>query len=243
MKTSRKIFIGLLSILAVAMFVICSGTFIDTGSIDPFSIVMGAGAIKATIFFMGINMTDLGQPGDLEFIEGTENMGGFGMTGYLALRSHIDTYPTEETDHTNIGNLVKLIGDYVFITARNFITLDFVPGTIKVTPEGQGEHVGGKSFRIKGEAFLAATGINQRGYARLLNNSYGILILIRDDGSRVAFGSYQRPLEFKANPDFGGKAADKNGIMISFESDSFVPGYEYYGTIPLSGTSLPQISS
>jgi hypothetical protein len=242
MKTSRKIFIALLSMLAIVAITVCAGTFIDSGTFDLFSGIMAAGSIKASVFFMGINMTTLGQPDDLEFTEGSENMGGFGMTGYLALRSHIDTYPTEDTSNTDVGSLVKLIGSYTFITDRNFITLDFVPGTVKVTPEGQGEYVGGKSFRIKGEAFLATTGINQRGYARLLNNSFGVLILIRDDGSRVAFGTYQRPLEFKTSPDFGGKAADKNGILISFESDSFVPGYEYYGDIVLSGSTLPSIS-
>ena len=242
MKTSRKIFIGLLSILAIAMLIFTVDCYIQTGTFDTFSLSLGAGATKATIFFMNINLVSLGQPADQTFEDGTENMGGFGCVGYLALRSHLPGYPTLSTDQSDVANLVKLIGDYTFATGRYFIKLDFVPETVKVTPEGQGEHVGGNSYKMKGEAFIAGTQAKQRGFSRLLNNSYGVLILLRDDGSRFGLGSELRPVKFRAVPNEGEKAADKKGVLISFESDSFVPGYEYYGTIPLTGSTLPAIS-
>jgi hypothetical protein len=95
---------------------------------------------------------------------------------------------------------------------------------------------------FRSEGFIAGTSTKNRGLARLINNSYGVLVLLREDGSRLALGSYQRPLSFKASIDEGQKAADKKGVLISFEASSFVPGYEYYGAIALDGTTLPAIS-
>lgn len=199
------------------------------------------GVSKANIFLLNINLTTLAQPSDIIQADGEENMGGFGMVGYLALRSHIDSYPTEGAQ-TDLDSLVKLDGNYAMKTDRKFMTLEFVPETIKLTPESQGEHVGGQSFKIKGEAFIAGTKAVQRGFARLLNNSYGILILNQDDGTRLNLGTYQRPVKFKVSTDEGQKAADKKGISITFESDSFVPGYQYDGTIILSAETLPAVS-
>ena len=65
-------------------------------------------------------MVSLGQPDDLTFEEGTENMGGFGSVAYLALRSNIVGYPTESTDHSSIENLAKLVGDYQLASNKYF---------------------------------------------------------------------------------------------------------------------------
>ena len=242
MKASKKIFIGILSILAIAMIFFSVGNYVDTGSFDIFSAGIAGVSTKAVIFFMTIDLSLLGQPDDIEYADGTENMGGFGMTAYIGIRSHITTYPTLDATQTDLESLVKLIGDYVFAASRNFITIDFVPDTLKVTPEAQGEHVGGNSFMIKGEGFIPGTGTRNRGIARLLNNCFGVMILIREDGSRLAIGNYQHPLEFKVGTDEGQKAADKKGVLVSFSTSSFVPGYEYYGEVPLDGSTLPAIS-
>lgn len=235
MKTN-KILAFFFAALAVAFLIVTVGCGFE-GIFDTFSVFGAVGAMKASIM-----LASLGQPDDIEFVEGTENMGGFGMTGYLGLRSHITTYPTLDTSNTSLESLATLVGNYVFAASRNFITIDFVPDTLKVSPESQGEHVGGNSFMIKGEGFIAGTGAKNRGLARLLNNSYGILILNKEDGTRLGLGTYQRPLSFKASVDEGQKASDKKGVLISFEASSYVPGYEYNGEIPLDGSTLPAIS-
>lgn len=191
---------------------------------------------------MAINMTSLGQPTDMTFIDGTENMGGFGSVAYLALRSHIASYPEESTDHSSIENLAKLVGDYGFNQGKNFITLDCIPQTVGLKADGQGEYVGSQSYAIKGEFMISGTGAAAKGYARLLNNQYGVLILVNDNGERIAVGSYQRPCRFKVSVEEGTKPSDAKALKVEFSADSFVPGHIYEGAIVLSGTTIPAVS-
>lgn len=227
--------------LGIILLVGASAAAIDTqfqlGIMDY--IGFSAGSTVTGLTIANINLISLGQPADIPMNEGEEEMGGFGSVAYLGLRSNITAYPTEVTSHTSLENLCKLSGNYTFAAGRYFQELEFVPSSIKVISEPQGEHVGNHSFKITGEGHIAGAKEKQRGLARLLNNSYGVLILLRDDGSRIAYGSQNRPVRFKCTLDHGQNAADKTGLKIEFECDSFVPGYEYYGTIPLSGGTLP----
>jgi hypothetical protein len=244
MKTSKRIYIVLLALLAVGTGSFALMAWLN-GYFDFFSFGTAALSGKALMVVMfSINLSTLGQPADAKYVDGSENMGGFGMVGYLAIRSHIATYPTLDTTGATLADLVQLVGNYVFNSNRHFIEIHFVEDSIKVTNESQGEHPGGSSYKISGEGFIAGTDTTRRGLARLLNNSYGVVILKREDGTRIAFGDYERPVSFKVTVDEGQKAADKKGLVVTFSGNSFVPGYEYYGTIPLSGSvTLPAIPS
>ncbi|MEI7597274.1 MAG: hypothetical protein WCK02_16110 [Bacteroidota bacterium] len=189
-----------------------------------------------------INLAELGQPSNLIFQEGTENMGGFGSIAYLGLRSHINSYPTESTDHSNIENLAKLVGSYGFNLGKQFIKMDCIPTTVGANSESQGEYVGSQSFKPKGVYMISGTGAQVRGYARLLNNSYGVVILTNDNGERIAYGTEQRPARFKSTVMEGEKPSDAKALKVEFETDSFVPGYIYEGDIVLDGIILPGVS-
>ena len=206
-----------------------------------FSLTDPYGAVGGVSLGM-INMVSLGQPDDLTFEDGTENMGGFGSVAYIALRSHIAGYPTESTDHSDISNLAKLVGDFTFNAGKNFITADCIPQSVGLTSEGQGEHVGSQSFAIKGKFMISGTGAQAKGYARLLNNQYGVIVLINDNGERIVCGTYQRPARFKVSVPEGEKPSDTKALQVEFTADSFVPGYIYEGVITLNGGSLPAVS-
>lgn len=231
MKTSNKIFRFLL--LSLAFILTAHSAFeLIQGFIDPTGALLGTGLAS-------INLVNLGQVEDQEFADGTENMGGFGSRAYLALRSYIATYPALNVTDTSLENLVKLVGNFTMDTSRYFIKVDFANNTLGLTPESQGEHAGCRSFKLKGEGLISASGQAARGLARLLNNTSGVLILMRDDGSRLCLGDDKRPVVFKATMQFGNKAGDPVGIKLEFETDSFVPGYDYAGTILLDGETIP----
>ena len=259
MKT-RKIFKSLLMGLGIAVLFLSVSTafavpFTEAGGLaslfgNPTSFLANFNLHHIDFFSAGtggasyatINMISLGQPDDLLFEEGTENMGGFGAVAYLGLRSHINTYPVENTDHSKIANLAKLVGSYVFNQGRHFIKLDCIPQTVGANGTGQGEYVGSQSFQNKGEFSISGSGADLRGYSRLLNNSYGVLILVNDNGERIAYGTEQRPVSFKATIAEGTKPTDAKLLKVEFTNDSFVPGHIYEGEIPLDGEILPAIS-
>lgn len=181
---------------------------------------------------------------DFEPNDGDENMGGFGQVAYLALRSHISGYPTIPAPSvpTGLDELVALTGDFSFNTGKHFIKVLVAPGSLFASPESQGEYPGAKSFAIKGGFSIPGMKGKQRAMARILNNSYGILIVPEEDGTRMCYGSELHPLHFTPKGDSGKKAADTKRFDVEFTTDSFVPGYTYNGTIILDGETLPAVS-
>ena len=237
-SNSFKILMGLCLIIALVLIgtsaidivqhgftAVASGTFVGTTIASGFSL----GTISDSEF------TDIGLQ------EGDEDMGGFGCVGYLALRQHISGYPTlpNITTPTDIGDLVTLIGDYTFSGTNHFMKILVPPDTISIDPESQGENIGGKSFKQKGTFMVAGFSKKNAGLARILNNSFGILVIPQEDGSRLAIGSELRPVRFtKVAGKSGLKAADAKGFTYEYETDSHAPFYYYEGEIVLDGETI-----
>lgn len=179
----------------------------------------------------------------IEMADGEENMGGFTQVAYLGLRSHITAYPTLPDDNaTTFEDMVALVGNYTFASNKHFMKILCAPGGLELNPVSQGEYPGAKSFNLKGKFIIPGLGAKNRAFARLLNNSYGVLIIPEEDGTRIAIGTQLRPVHFLPAGKSGIKAADTKIIEYEFMTDSFVPGYTYNGTIPLDGETLPVVS-
>jgi hypothetical protein len=212
--------------------------------VSMFSGIFDSGAMSlATIgfAFSGIADTefDTFEPND-----GDENMGGFGQLAYLALRSHVSSYPAipQPDDPTTLEELVALTGDFGFNTGKHFIPIFVAPGSLFASPESQGEYPGAKSFAIKGGFTIPGMKGKQRAMARIFNNSYGYLVVPQEDGTRMCYGTELHPLHFTPKGDSGKKAADSKRFDVEFATDSFVPGYTYNGVIVLDGSTLPAVS-
>jgi hypothetical protein len=233
-KLKPILFIVSILLLAVCMASHFSGIDLNFCGID-FGPVTGVG-------MAAFNLTSLTMPENMGAQDGDEDMGGFNSVGYLALRSHIATYPSLPSDPTTLEEMVTLEGNYTLNNAKYFMKLYMNSDSVSANPESQGEGVGNKSFGIKGNFMIAGFSDNVRGAARLLNNASGVLILVNEDGTRTSFGTEGRPVTFKPKGKSGSKAADSKGFECEFTTDSFVPGFTYNGEIPLDGTTLPAIS-
>lgn len=251
MKTSFKIFSVLLALIGIA--------FITA------SVVSGANNLQmATLGFDALNITPVADlinhvhpvglgtglafnfaaltvDASIGWQDGDEDMGGYGVTAYLGLYSHIETWPTIPANPTTMAELVTLVGNFVMATNKHFIKVKLAPNSLELNPESQGENVGQKSFNIKGSFIFAGSKSEQRAYARMLNNASGCLI-IPDGNERICVGSEDRPITFKPKGKSGKKATDAKEFVYEFETDSFVPGYTYNGTVILDTETLPEIS-
>ena len=222
-------------ILGIALPSIAAGHLCIYGS----SLAIGT----ATFAFSAItdqSLTDMGVAAD-----GEENMGGYGMVCYLALRSHIAGYPTAiaAEDATTLEELCKLTGSYTFLTDKHFLQIEVAPESLYVNPVSQGSSPGTNSFQLTGGFTINGMKGKHKGVARILNNCYAILVIPNDDGTRTAYGSELRPLSFKSvKGESGKKAADAKKFDYEFVTDSFIPGYTYEGDIVLDGVTLPAIS-
>jgi hypothetical protein len=205
---------------------------------DPSGLPIGI----ATFGFSGITDASLNTMG--EEADGEENMGGYGMVCYLALRSHLDTYPTltTSTSATTLEALCKLNGSYGFLTGKNFIPINVAPESLFVDPVSQGGSPGTNSFNLSGGFIINGMKGKHRGTARILNNCYGVIIIPNEDGTRTAYGDYLRPVKFTIKGSSGKAAKDAKHFEYSFVTDSFVPGYTYEGDIVLDASTLPSIS-
>lgn len=204
------------------------------------------GIIELPQNVLGLNfgaITDASFPA----IDGREAMGGYGSVLYLALHKDISAtgWPAQPDIEavTNVNELALLSGSFTMEDGMYFYKVKVKPGSLKVTPEGQGE-VGGHSFRQKGEFFIPGIDADTAGIARLLNNMYGVVIIPDQGGNfRTCYGTYDLPCEFAISGDSGASASDAKGITVSFECDSFVPGWIYNGIIPLSATETVEAVS
>jgi hypothetical protein len=177
-------------------------------------------------------------------VDGTESMGGFGSVAYLAFVSDISAYPNMPDIEavTDVKDLAKLTGAYTMKAQKYFYKIRVKPNSIKAAPEGQGE-VGGRSFKVKGQFYIPGLTVESMGFARLLNNKFGILIVPDQSGSfRLNYGTEDLPLTFAPTGDSGQNPADPKGMTFAFECDSFAPGWVYNGAIPISGTAVAAIS-
>ena len=233
MKTP-KIFKFLFLILGCLMAGFCIVQMIN-GIFDPVSL----GLSLANFTVANIQDSDLAE---WEMQDGEENMGGFGQVMYLGLRSQITGYPDLPDDPTSFDEMVTLDGSFTFSSGKHFIKILAAPKSIQITPESQGEYPGTKSFALNGKFTIPGMRNTQRAIARLLNNSYGVLIIPQDDGTRLCFGTENRPVHFTPKGDSGIAPADNKRFEFEFTTDSFVPGFGYNGTIPLDGETLPVIS-
>jgi hypothetical protein len=218
-----KGFAVIFSLIMIAFFV--SSCF--AGAPDPTSAVL---AMAPPFSFHDMNWDD--EP---------ENMGGFQIGCYLALTRDIETYPALTANPVTDDEAVTMLGNYAMKPDKFFVYVYTTPDTLSLKPENQGE-VDGKSFKLKGELFYPGTKTECMAFARKINNARGVLIAIDNDGERVIIGDKGHPVYFTPSLDWGKKAADRRGMTIAFESDSFCPGYKYNGTIPLDGSVVEAIS-
>lgn len=176
--------------------------------------------------------------------DGVENMGGMTIRGWIAIRSEIATYPTLKADPTEIGDLVKLEGEYVMTEGKYFIPVEAIVNTSQHSYENQGE-LEGQSFKPKGMFKLkGAIKAEVAGYARLLNCCQGVFIKLDNDGNRVVIGDELHPAYFKPSGDTGTDPTNRSEATFEVSADSFCPVMLYYGAIPLSGgESEPSIES
>lgn len=180
----------------------------------------------------------------LQKVDGEENMGGMSILGYIALRSHIQTYPTLVDNPATVSDLCKLSGNYVMKEGKFFIPVEPIIKTHQFTFENQGEPEGQSfapkaTFKIKG-----ATKEECMGYGRLLNTATGVYIAIDNEGRRIVIGDELHPAVFKVSGDTATDPTGRSEITVEVTSDSHCPGYLYYGPIPLSGgEEVPSIES
>ncbi len=208
-----------------------TGMVSETGSV--LSLLFGYGSKSLAMAFAF---------GDLTFDDQSENMGGFASTVYIAIDRDISVWPSQTVNPSTDEECVALNGNFTMETDKKFIEVYGTPDTVGVTAETQGER-DAKSFKIKGELLYPSTRTAAKAMARKINNAHGVVIVVDPNtGKREMYGSDLLPVTFSASVNYGKAPADRRGVTIMWECDSFVPSWEYNGTIPLSEGTLPAIS-
>lgn len=176
---------------------------------------------------------------DVLFENEPENMGGFNQIVFFAPIRDIAIFPTLVSDPATDDEAVELVGDFTMKRGKKFIQIYTSPETVKLEPEIQGEH-DGKSFKVKGEFFVPGSANDVVALCRKLANARGILITVDpNSGDRICVGTQNLPAYFSPKFSHGQKHADRRGATIEFESDSFIPGMKYNGSIPLDAYVPP----
>lgn len=178
---------------------------------------------------------------DLEWNDSLENMGGFRSVAYFAPLQDIETFPSLKENPSTDAEFVRLNGNFIMKAQKYFIAVYVTPETLSLLSNNQGE-IDGQSFRNEGEYFYPGSKTDCRAFARKINNTRGVLILVDPDGDRTVIGTDKFPCYFKPTLNFGKAAADRKGLTVQFFQNHFAPGLEYNGSIPLDGSLIPAIS-
>lgn len=238
MKRYRVIMLCLFSLL---LFAVVGSMFAnaDMNALinDPFNFfannLSGGGIVLSAGLFSAAPLT---------WEDGSENMGGFRNYLYIIPINDIQTEATLPTNPSTSADFVTLTGNHTLVATKYWKKVYATSGTVKFTPENQGE-IDGQSFKQKGAFLFPGSGDDVNAFARQVNNGNFVIILVEENGRRVQVGSKGHPARIKPSPDFGAAAADRKGFNFEFEADSFVAALRYNGTISLSESdSEPAIS-
>jgi hypothetical protein len=178
---------------------------------------------------------------DLQWNDSLENMGGLTSVAYFAPIQDIETFPTLSSNPVTDDDLVTLSGNFAMKEGKSFIQVYMTPEMASLKASNQGE-TDGQSFKNEGEFFYPGTKNDCRAFARKVNNTRGVLIMIDPDGDRIVIGTDKFPCYFKPTVDWGKAAADRKGMTVAYYQNHFAPGLGYNGTIPLSGSVIAAIS-
>ncbi|MBW6490838.1 MAG: hypothetical protein K0B15_06535 [Lentimicrobium sp.] len=229
MKNSKSIFRFLIGLIAVSLMIFGIFDLSLAQVISPEHLI-SPGLAMAFIF------------ADLDWEDEPENMGGLTSEMYIGLSGHIATWPTLISNPQTDEEAVTLQGSFAMNLDKHFIKVYSTPDTAKLEPENQGE-TDGQSFKQKGELFYPGTRKEAVAFARKINNARGCIIGIDPNtGERYVVGSKEKPVYFKPSVSTGGAAADRRGVKLEFNSDSFLPFAFYDGAIPLSSGDIPALT-
>lgn len=238
MKKSVFILTAIMMVLAAGFAAMTAIGFFDAGmvahSLTSPEVAIPGGTSLA-IAFTGVSLTS-----PIGYQDQTEQMGGFGIVAYVVLHADVETWPTEKAAPTSLEDLVELEGNIVMKSGKKALKVLIQPNSGDFNPESQGS-AGFKSFLTKGSFMIPGLNEKSRGLARLLNSSWGAVIIPERDGqSRIMIGTELDPVVFSPKGKSGKASADEKGFVFEYEAPSHAPGYTYNGQIPLStGTVVP----
>ena len=178
----------------------------------------------------------------LDWPDGEDNMGGFTTQAFVCPISQIASFPALVDDPETAADKITLQGDFVCNDGASFKEVYITPETGKYDFANQGE-IDGQSFHITGDFLHPGSKDENLAFARDVNNSGAVMIMIENNGKRVVIGTPNLPCRFKPKGSLGTAPKDRKGINYEFAADSFVPLYRYLGVIPLEDSVLPGISS
>ena len=164
-------------------------------------------------------------------------MGGFDRVAYIALADWIVEWPEVppySSSPTTPFDLIALSGAFVMEPQTAFLK---VSGQAGLSSESQGER-DCMSVHNSGQLFRAGAHIENIALQNAMNGAYGVVILT-DGDDYIVVGDKTHPCWFTANVEYGANPAEKKGITINFEADSFIAGYRYCEEIPTFDNIMP----
>lgn len=168
-----------------------------------------------------------------------ENMGGYGSRVLIIPIDWIQSEPTFKSTPLTPEDMVVMDGELVLKEGKYAIDGYTTRDQAEANPEGQGE-ADNKSFANKGSFYLPDVNkVESAAQARYLQAVSFVVIYPADNGEYKYFGSKGRPCYATSKGKSGKKASDGNGFTIEWETDSYVPGGFYRGTLPLNPTTQP----
>lgn len=220
-----KILTGLL------LAIIVGNLFASAIDVSPFITVPGLISLGFIPKPAGVLFFDFA---NLDWDDGTENMGGLQVIGYYAPVSYIDNFPMLPSNPTTEEEEVTLesaIG-FTMQAGKFFRKIYSTMETSKVEDEPQGE-LDGQSFIHKATTFYPGTKAKAMAFARNVNNSNMVFIFIDAQGDRRVIGSEEFPARCKPSLTTGEKTGDRKGMTMEIFSYGYTPAPLYTGKITL----------
>ena len=227
-----------ISLITSLLFTLIMGTLfasvIDQSVITVSAVLISLGslpfAVQGALFVAFSN---------LDWADGTENMGGLQVIGYYAPIADIDNFPLLPANPTTPTEEVTLESatGFTMKTDKVFLKIYSTLETSEVVDENQGE-ADGQSFVHKANIFYPGTSVEALSFAKGVNNSNMAFIFTQANGQRRVIGSRAFPARCKTNFTSGKATADRKGMTMEIYSYGYTPAPLYTGVILLADGAI-----
>lgn len=173
---------------------------------------------------------------ELEYQEGTNNMGGLRPVGWYGFCEDANTIPEPDPAATTLEASVTISANITMKSGKFMYPMFGELETAGLKGETQGER-GSYSHKRTATWFIPGSAPINLGVAKNFLNRRMFFVFKEMNGQMRLQGTADLPCDVKTSDDTGTKTADPKGITLEITDYGFGPVPVYTGTIPTGDAS------
>lgn len=168
----------------------------------------------------------------LNFVEGTNNMGGIRPIGYYGFLADVATFPDVPAAPASLAENITIIDPIVMKPGKTMYAMYGTAETAGLKGEPQGER-DGRSTKRTATWFIPGNNKEALGAAKAFLNRNMFFLYLEQNANWRLQGSPAFPAEVAPKDDTGTAVTDRKGVTFEITDNGFGPCPVFEGVIPV----------